>query len=99
MGDDALEQRKHLAPVNPPGQTEVFAHAVDRQIRRSRRDERLIAIDREIRRERDIAVLARSIQVQVAKKRAIEELRQKVAFAVLERQTNRLQIPAVLPVP
>ena len=75
VGDDPLEQRQHLAPMNPPGQAQVLADGAGRQVGRAGRDVRLVAVDREIRRQRDLAVLARSLEVEVAIERAVEELR------------------------
>ena len=76
MGHDALEHRQHLAPMKPPGQPEILADGVGRQVGRAGRDERLVAVDREIRRKRDVAVLARSLEVEVAVEGAVEELGQ-----------------------
>ena len=59
--------------MHPPRQAQVLAQGRRRQVGRAGGDVRLVAVDREIRRQRDLAVLARSLEVEVAVERAVEE--------------------------
>ena len=72
----SLEQRQDLAAMHPPGQAEILAQRRGRQVGRAGGDERLVAIDREVRRQRDLAVSAGSLEIEVAVERAVEEARQ-----------------------
>ena len=68
----------------------------------ARRDERLVAVDREVRRDRDVVRLARPIElrsVSSPKRLPSKRLGQVSALALLERQAEGLEIPAVLAVP
>ncbi len=97
---DSFEDRQHRALVNSPGQAKVLAQGVDGQVGRADRDERLVAIDREIRRQRDVAISPGDLQVtQVAVQRAIEKLGQVITLAIVERQAECFEVPAVLSVP
>src|ERR1035441_6971434 len=85
--------------MDSPGQPQVFADRRDREARCAGRDECLVPVNREIRRKRDFAVVARFLEVELAIETAVKERRKESTIAFLERQPQGLEIPTVLPVP
>ena len=72
-GSELRQEPQGLAAMQPPGQAEVLAQRGRRLVGRAGGDERLVAIDREIRRQRHVAMLPLRGQIHRAEERAVEE--------------------------
>ena len=94
------QQPQRLAATQPPGQAQVLAQRGGRLVRRAGGDERLVAIDREIGRQRHVTVACPPSPRSIGPKRVPSKQRgQVIALALLQRQAQGLEIPAVLAVP
>ena len=99
MVHDLSQQQHDLVAMHPPGQSQILRQCRCRLIAGARGDECLVAVDRKERRQRHAGIASGSFQFKLTVERAVEETHEEAALALVNRQAECLQIPAVLTVP